>query len=208
MSIFIHTIHSLSIRQYGIIDSTENISLLKRWYNPFPVGWFDTEIFFIAFREMLGQNTKNTSRHEAYKLLSYNRIIMLDRMLNTMSVLMRNQNDRSMFRLLFQRKQKDYTGNLNYYIEKVKQITGIKVKDGKDLTKLQKEIQRRLDKYNERYSHEEKTPKEKADFMDIVLGVFSIMEMAYVSEMRLAEFGRLKMLADKRIKAIEKSKNA
>jgi len=29
--------------------------------------------------------------------------------------------------------------------------------------------------------------------------------MAYVPDMKLAEFGRLKVLADKRIKAIEKS---
>ncbi len=82
-------------------------------------------------------------------------------MLRTMSVLMRNQNDRSMFALLLNRKAKNYVGNMPYYIEKVKQITGIDIKDGDDLSKLQVEIQRRLDKFKERFDNKKEVPKQK-----------------------------------------------
>jgi len=199
----IHTIHTLSIRQYGIIDSTENLFLLRRWWNPLPIGWFDTDSFFAEYRKMMGE--KSTQRNDTYRMLAYNRILMLRTMLRTMSVLMRNQNDRSMFALLFKKKSKEYVGNMPYYIEKVKQITGIDIKDGDDLSKLQVEIQRRLDKFKERFDNKKEVPKQKTEFIDIVLGVFSIMEMSYVSEMKLSEFGRLRILADKRIKKIEKS---
>ena len=115
---------------------------------------------------------------------------MLDRMLRTMSVLMRNTNERSLFSLLFKRDVNNDTGNLDIYVQKVKDITGIEVKDGDDLKLLQKEIQRRLDKYKELTP--DKPIEVKSDFMDVVLAVFSIMEMAYTPDMKLSEFGRLK----------------
>ena len=202
----IHTINTISIRQYGELDRTENLSLLKRWFNPFPVTWFDTDRFFMDFKSIMGENTNKIINNEMYKLLAYNKILILDTILKTMSVLMRNQNNISIFSLLFQKKSKEYKGNLPYYTEKVKQITGIEIKDGNDLQKLQKEIQRLLDKFRERFKDNDK-PQKKTDFIDIVLGVFSIMEMSYVPEMKLTEFGRLKALADKRIKSIENSKN-
>ena len=199
----IHTIDTISIRLYGEIDRTDNIALLRRWWNVLPVAWFNTDLFFTEYNEIIGNNTDYTN--DAYRILAYNKIIILNQIVKTMSILMKNQNDRSMFRLLFKREAKDYTGNFDYYVEKVKQITEIDIKDGNDLKALQKEIQRLLDKFHERFK--EKKPdqtSEKFSFLDMVLGVFSIMEMAYVSDMKLSEFGRLKVLADKRIKAIEK----
>ena len=167
-----------------------------------PVRWFDTESFFIEFRKMLGEKVK--SSNEIYKFLAYNRIMMLDRMLIMISLLMQNQNERSLFGLIFKRKIKNYKGNLDFYIEKVNQITGIKIKDGNDLKRLKSEVQRLIDKYTERFGEREKVEHNKIDFMDIVLGVFSIMEMAYIPEMKMAEFGRLKVLADKRVKQMNK----
>lgn len=201
----IHTVNSLSIRTYGEIDRTGNISLLKRWFNPFPVTWFDTDKLFFDVRGILGENTNNTLSNEIYKQIAYNTILMLDRMLKTMSVLMRNQNDRSLFRVLFKKSVVNYDGNLDFYFEKVKKITGIEIKDGNDLEKLAKEVQRRIDKYNERYPKDEE-PKNEVIFMDIVMGVFSIIGMDYTPGMTMAEFGRLKVRADNIIKQREKKK--
>jgi len=200
----IHTINTINIRQYGEIDRTDNIAMLRRWWNVFPVAWFNTDLFFDNYNEIIGNSSNYTN--DAYRILAYNKIIILNQIVKTMSILMKNQNDRSMFKLLFKRQSKDYIGNFDYYVEKVKQITGIEIKDGNDLEALQKEIQRLLDKFHERFK--DKQPQqsvEKFSFIDMVLGVFSIMEMAYVPTMKLSEFGRLKVLADKRIKAIEKS---
>ena len=204
---FLHTINTLSIRTYGEIDRTGNLSLLKRWFNPFPVEWFgiESEAFFESYRELIGSDLNLNT--EAYKIIAYNRIQMLDRILKTMSILMRNQNERAMFSILFKRTNKEYRGNMDFYIEKVKSLTGIVVKDGNDLTILQKEIQRLIDKYIERFKKDTVKPADPADFMDIVLSVFTILEMAYVPEMKLAEFGNMKKLADKKIKQLEKVNN-
>jgi len=198
----IHTVDTMTIRRYGELDRTENMSLLKRWFNPFPVRWFDTEPFFQDFKKIFISGANNELNNEVYRMLAYNKIVILDTMLKTMAILMQNQNERSLFTLVFKQKVRTEKNNMPYYIEQVKRITGIEVENINDLTRLQKEIQRLLDKFNERFK--EKKPQVKVDFMDIVLGVFSIMEMAFVPDMKLAEIGRLKVLADKRVKAHEK----
>ena len=190
----IHTIDTLTIRRYGEIDRTGNLSLLKRWWNVFPVGWFDTEHIFIYVRELLGENVDNTINNEIYKTIAYNNILILDACLKTIKLLMENQNDRSFFRLVFNKKNADFSLQLNYYIDKVYKLTGIKIIDGKQLEKLAKEINRRIDKYNERFKSKQK--QKTIDFIDIVLGVFSIVGMNYNPDMVLSEFGRLKIKAD------------
>jgi len=192
----IHTLHTMSVRQYGQMDETENENLLRRWFNPFPLRWFNTDDFYADLRGALGDGSMNDVENEYYRLISYNKILMLDRMLRMMSLLMVNNNDRNLFALLFKRQTKPYTGNLNIYQKKVKAITGIDVEDGNDLKKLQKEVQRLLDKYNENFQAPK--PQAKIDFTEIALGVFSIMEMSYVPDMKLSEFARLKKLAIKK----------
>lgn len=205
MKLGIHTVDTLSIRQYGVIDRTNNPKLLRRWFNPLPVDWFDTDSFFNEFKNTFGKNVKTDLRTEVYKILSYNKIVILDRMFRTMNILMKNQNDRSMFALLFKRKIVDHTGNLDYYIEKVKSLTGIEVKDGKGLEKLQKEVKRLIDKYNQRFP-EKQPEKKKVDFEDIAMGVFVFMEQPYNGEMKLREFASLKVQADRKSEVIEKNK--
>lgn len=148
----IHTLHSITIRQYSIVDETDDLSLLRRWFNPFPVKWFNTEKFFVAYRDVFGTNNKNELRNEVYRLLSYNKITSLDRMLKMMSLLMRNQNERALFSLILKTEIKEYKGNLDFYIKRVKEITGIEIKDGNDLKRLAQETERLLDKYIERFN--------------------------------------------------------
>jgi len=197
----IHTIHTMTLRRYGELDHTENLKLLKRWYNPFPVKWFNTEKFFQDVKEIFGNKSSNL-RNETYRIISFNRIVILDRMLKTMTILMQDHNTRNLFGYLYQIKV-NTESNLPFYIEQVKRITGIEVKDGKDLERLQKKVQFLLDKYNERYPPDKKQP-EKVDMMDIFIGVFDIMETPMNERMTLYEFGRLKERADKRLKAKEK----
>jgi len=198
----LHTVNSLTIRKYGEIDRTGNLSLLRKWYNVFPVSWFDAEQFFAEFREIFNINI---TVNNVYKTLAYNNILILDRIIKTLTVLMRNENERNLFAVFFKRTYKGI--NTDYYIEKIKYLTGIEIKGFDDLNTLQKEIQRKIDKYKERYSDKKTKQNVEVPFMDIVLGVFSIMEMAYIPEMSLSEFGRLKKLADKKVKAIERKNN-
>lgn len=193
----IHTLYTMTIRRYGQLDQSDDLTLLKRWYNPFPVKWFDTQTFFSEVQNVFGGGNDNTLRDEKYRLLSYNKILMLDRILRVVGLLMKDHDSRNLFGLLLKVKV-DTTSNLPYYIKKVKQLTGINIKDGKGLEQLQIEIQRLLDKHHERFAG--KPVSDKVDIIDILFGVFSIMEMDYVPSMTLAEFSRLKVLSDKKIK--------
>lgn len=201
----IHTLDTINVRQYGILDATDDLSLLRRWYNPFPVKWFNTDDFFAELRGAMGDGNDFDIENEYYRMIAFNRIIMLDRMMRMMSLLMKNNNERNLFALIFKRKPKEYTGNLHVYIKKAKEITGIEIKDGEDLKKLQKEVQRQLDKFNENFKEPPK--QEKIDFTEIAMGVFSIMEMSYIADMKMSEFLKLKKLATKRVQPKENAKH-
>ncbi len=192
----IHNIKTLTIREYGIIDETNNISLLKKRFNPFPVSWFNTDAFFEEFKTIFSLNN-NDLLNEKYRILSYYKIIELDQILKVLIILMQSENHRAIYGLLFKRKIKNI--NLDFYTERVKKLTGIEIKDGKDLKRLKDETQRQLDKYNERFKKPKKE-QPKVSFMEVVLGVFSIMEMSFIPDMTLYEFGKLKKIADKKIK--------
>jgi len=193
----IHTVDTISVRTYGEVDRAGDLSLLKRWFNPFPVKWFDLDNFFDEYKSIF--SIKSNLGDGVYRLLAHNKILMLDRMLKTMSILMRNQNERSLFAMMFKREPKEHEGNLKFYVKKVKELTGIEIKDGEGLKALQKEIERLSDKYIERFKEKEEGKPVKTDFLDLVFGVCSIMQMQYIPEMKLSEFGRLKALADKKI---------
>jgi len=193
----IHTIDTISVRTYGEVDRAGDLSLLKRWFNPFPVKWFDLDSFFDQYKTIFSIQS-NLSK-DVYRLLAHNKILMLDRMLKTMSLLMRNQNERSLFAMVFKLEAKEHEGNLKFYVKKVKELTGIEIKDGEGLKALQKEIERLSDKYIERFKSRDEGNQVKTDFLDLVFGVCSIMQMQYNPEMKLSEFGRLKAMADKKI---------
>lgn len=195
----IHTLHSITIRQYSIVDDTGDLSLLKRWWNPLPVKWFNTEKFFADYKDLFGSDNKSELRNEVYRLLSYNRIINLDRMLKIMSLIMRTQNERALFSLLFKTEIKEYKGNLDFYIKRVKEITGIEIKDGNDLKRLSQETERLLAKYIERFNNKSAKEVKKTVFMDFLFSIFDIIGDPYQPEMKLWEFGRLKKRADKKI---------
>ena len=201
----IHSVHTLSIRQYAIIDKTNDIKLLRRWWNIFPVGWFDVDPFFDSFRELFNAST-NPAVKESYRLLSYNNIIMLDAMLKTMSILMRNTNDRSLFTLIFKSKSKAYKGNFDFYVNKIERITGIKIVDGNDLKNLKSEIERLWDKYQERFKVET-DDQPKNTFLEDAMVIFTIMDMAFIPDMKLSELAALKELADKKIKQMNDKNN-
>jgi hypothetical protein len=109
------------------------------------------------------------------------------------------QNGRTMFAMIFRRKHEALKSNLSYYIDKVKELTDIEIKDLTDLDKLEKEITRQVDKFNERNVKPETNAK-KSKFIDMVHGVFGIVSMSYNPDMTLYEFARLKKSADEIIK--------
>ncbi len=87
--------------------------------------------------------------------------------------------------------------NLKSYVDKIEFATGIKIKHPDDLQKLDKEIQKWVDKYHETFESDKPKNDDKLTFMQIVMGVFAAMNMNLSYEMYLTDFFILKSEAAK-----------
>ena len=193
----IHTIYTMTLRQYGEMDETSNLNLLKRWYNPFPLKWFNTEPFFEQFSDAFGSHV-NLDK-EVFNIIANNRIMMLDRMYKTMLRQMEFINMQTTISLLFNTDARKIKSGFNTYVKKVKDITGITIKDATDLAKLQKDIQRRVDKYRERNPEKPKAEK-VSTFMKLTQQYF-LQSPPYQPNMTIAEFAKFKKEIDERNKS-------
>ena len=95
--------------------------------------------------------------------------------------------------------------NLSVYVEQIKEQTGIEVKSIDDLSRLRKEIERWVDKFNENFKQEKKA--DGITFMSIVLGVFATMNMPLNYDMYLSDFFELKRQAEQ-IAELKNKQNA
>lgn len=192
----IHTIHTMTIRRYSRIDNTANLNLLRRWYNPLPVRWFNTDKYFEAHNNVFG-NSINLNK-EIYTTKVHNIIMELNIYYDIILLIMQAQNQQTVDDILNNKDPKTLKTNLPYYIEQVKEITGIKIKDGNDLKKLHKEIRRRTDKYQENNQKPKET--KKIPFSRSALQIFEVTNENYNPYMTISELGELKVIADDIIK--------
>lgn len=189
----IHTIYTLTIREYIQIEKTGNLSLLKKWYNPFPVKWFNTQKFFDEFNKHF--NAIDDTQKEVFKLLAINKITLLDTMINTLRVLMRNTNERNLFSAIYGKKPKKEVG-IEFYVEKIKKLAFVEIKDGEDLNKLKKEVQRLIHKYKQDYP-QKAVNKEPIEFIIIAWGVFEFFNEPHNPNITLYELYQMQERASK-----------
>lgn len=201
MSIWLHTVDSLSIRRYGEIDRSGNIGLLRRWWNVLPVKWFNVQDIIKRISESVSSEANKMVIRELDKIYTYNKILKLQACYS------------GIYNIIVLKARNDSYGvtrrrssNLTEYLNRVENITGIKITDLKGLDKLQNEITRLKDKYVERFK--EKKQQKEVPFMQYALSVFAFMEMDYNPNMKLSEFSELITVANKKIKQLDKLKNA
>ena len=89
-------------------------------------------------------------------------------------------------------------GDLPVLLEKIKDATGVEIKDLDDMNKLQSVIDRWIEKYHEHFMMGEK--KEPLTFMQIVIGIFSALGMRIEYSMPISDFFDLKKQAEKTAK--------
>jgi len=196
----LHTVNSLTIRKYGEIDRTGNLSLLRKWYNVFPVSWFDYQKTLSTIGQLFNKGIDKTIINEVAKLISYNNILILEALHSAIYnlIVLKAGND------VFKKKARK-TENLRQYLLTVKEITGIEIKDIAGLDLLKKETQRRIDKYHERYRTI--INNDSIPFTQFAYSVFVLIEMPYNPDMLLSEFADLVIIADKKAKSLEKIKS-
>lgn len=191
----------MTIRQYGELDRTGDLSLLKKWYNPLPVRIFKIDKFFQEVAIGLKSDSDAKLFHEVGKVLSLNKLMMLEVLYYAIynCIVLKASNDQ--WGVTEHKKT-----NFIEYRDKIKHLTGIEIKTPDDITNLKKEIERLTDKYNERYKDEPEDTK-SVPFIEYSYSIFMIVEMDYNPDMRLSEFFNLITTASNRLKQIEKIKN-
>lgn len=195
-----HSIHTLSIRKYGIIDHTENLSLLKRWYNPFPVHWFNIEKVINNFAQQINSGVDIKIITEIGKSLFFLKVQKAQALYQGVYNLLVLKTDNDQWG-----KTKKREGNLSEYLRRIKDDYGFDIANLSDLNRFNKDILRMIDKYAERYPNDVK-PKKAIPFTQYAYSVFSIMEMDYNPEMLMVEFLDLTKVANEKAKFMEKQK--
>jgi len=201
----IHTIYTMTLGRYGQLDKTQDARLLRRWFNPLPVGLFRKRIdkFFESVRELFAEDSVNNElQDQIERAYMVNKMLQLSILYDALYALMILKAGVDITLLMLNRDPKQ-SKNLEYYKEQVKELTGIEINDYADLLKLQAEQTRMADKFKERFPDKEET-EDKPSFYRAAIRVFSMCEMGYNERMTLAEFAELKKEAAERQKQLEK----
>ena len=202
----IHSIYTMSIGRYGRLDKTQDARLLRRWFNPLPVGLFRKRInkFFESVREALGGDGNDTELYDQLeRVYMTNRMLLLSVLYDALYLLMITKAGVDMTLLLLNKEVQE-PKNLDFFKEQTKELTGIEINNALDILKIRDELTRMKDKFAERFPDKPVDEQEKSTFYRGALSIFSLMEMPYNPDMTLSEFSELKHLADDRRKQLEK----
>lgn len=190
----------MTLGRYGQLDKTGDMNLLKRWFNPFPVKWFSGRLD--KFQQSISEVFQSSGKlyEEFEKLYMANKLLQISILYDALyNLMIMRAPIKAVLELTNTQTKED---QLLYYIDQVKKLTGIEIKEMKDLLRLQSEFTRLTDKFSERFPVEEK--EEDQSFNRAALSVFSIMEMPYNPDMTLAEFADLQQMATDRAKRYQK----
>jgi hypothetical protein len=186
------------------MKETDNGSMLRRWFNPLPIKWFDTTKFFEQFGEYFGEGID--TNNQMYNVRTEANIKSLVAMYQISVLLMQDQNRKTVFGILLKSKAKESKNNLLIYQAKIKKMTmgGIDILKKDGLKKLAKEIERRQDKFQE--NNPQQAEQVEIDFMEYALGIFSVCEMQFNGGLKLYQLAKLKDRADKIITKLNSKK--
>lgn len=201
----IHTVYTMTIGRYGQLEKTQDARLLRLWWNPLPVKWFSKRIdrFFNSVALLWSEDGNNNELNEQVeRIYLINKMLQMSILYDALYSLLIVKAGIDIVLLMADREVKEHP-SLQFYKDRVKELTEIDIEEPADLLKLRDEMTRMTDKFKERFPDGE-AEEEKPSFYRAALGVFSVMEMTYNPDMTLVEFAELKKLAEERVKKLEK----
>lgn len=201
----IHNENTLNIKQYSLYDRTSKLRYLKKWYNILPTIFFRKRLEAFAFeihRKLGGSEVDNAFEKEIHKINSIDKIQLLIALYQAVYNLLENLDVINQWKGLIGLKKTE-AKNLKEYTRKIKKYTGYTIENKSDLKKLNSEIERRTEKFAEIFPDTEKEDKKGATFMQIYMGVISVMGIQFNYKMVMADFFEAKEDAYNRIKKQE-----
>ena len=193
-------IHTLTIKSFSLYDRTHKVSYLMRFGfgGRFYKEGIKTLLEEIAIGLAGEANTSAQMESEHHRITSYDRISYLSTLYAATYNALINKSKINVWLKLVGRKPTKNT-NLKIYVDKIKDSTGIEIKEVGDMVKLQRVIDRWIEKYHEHFM-KERGGEKVLTFMKIVMGVFSALDMRIEYSMPIADFFELKEQAAEMVK--------
>jgi hypothetical protein len=209
--------HKITVGDFATMEETGNISQFKKWYNPFPAILFAKRIkrTIEPLALMLSESTLDDLElelleHKARTFIEVNQLrsleVIIANHLGNRSHLLRLKN---MIRSRKLRKINEKSDILRFAINRVKELTGIKIETVDEFEKFQKYLVNRFDRLEDLFAKDRQEPKsdKKVRLMKVVysiliylgIGTYGCEKMTIINFVELKNIAVEKMEAEKQL---------
>jgi len=200
----IHTLKSMTIRQYAEYETERNVKYLFRrcrWMARIGLFNDDIEAFIAEFNKHFNTDGDDLLDKAWEQLETQGRLLQMQAFAEALQahVIMRAE-----LELMARTANvKISESRLPFYLEKIKEITGVEIKTLEDVYAYRDQLQFKIDKYNEKYNRP-KEEKKPTYIQDLFYACCRINEATPdYNCMTLLEFSRFKKQAEERQKQLE-----
>lgn len=203
----VHTVHTMTIRQYSEYEAEKDLRLLLRRFRFLPAKWFLKEIteFTTEFNKLFNENGEDQIQKSTEQLLAFNKVQILRSLYEALQLHTSTKAQIDVMKKVAGMKPSDDPA-LAKYIEIAEEMTGIKITDLESLKYFFMEVERRVDKYNEKYAQKE-VIKPGTNIIKLYLACCQTTEVTPGIDMTLWEFAQFKEVAEQRSRMIEQRMN-
>lgn len=194
----------MTVREYARYEEAKDARYLFRYLrflSHFSLFTDDIQAFIDEFNSLFNADADDMLMNSVEQLSAYNQLIIMEALLEAVKVHTFNRAELNLIRTKIGAKV-EQDEMLIRYIEMIKQETGFTIETLEDIKAYAAEVERKRDKYNEKYTNKPK--KEGMKILDLFGAVCKVMETAYdYKTMTLWEFAQFKRQAEEHTKRLE-----
>lgn len=194
----LHTPDTMTIRNYARFEKSKDLRKLFRLPVPIYIAIRYAPTFIQQFNDIFNSGGEAEIDKTRLKLIAQNKILLMQVLLTAIQFHLGEKIQLEMLKGGAIKQDE----KLLYYISEVEKVCGITIETLEDIISYRNELERKIDKYNQLFPVQVQK-SEGVSIMQLAFSVFSIMNMPFDGEMKLAEFAELKHMADERTKQMQ-----
>lgn len=203
----IKKLHEITIKDIIILDESKSAKSLKKyWLTPLWLYRKKLELLAKQIFEAIGNKAINNIQDDCDKVLEYRKLQILEALYKALEIEIKLKSRINGWKLILKKDYKE-SPQLEKVVSEIKRITGIEIKEPRDLKTLEDYIQHKQDKYAEMYPESEEQETKEVPLSKIIYSVFNFMGEPYKEDMRLITFIQMKQMAEERIKQSKQEDN-
>jgi hypothetical protein len=168
-----------------------------------PAGLFadDVQAFVDEFNRLFNADGEDYLMTVSDQLLAQNRIMLLQAVAEAIRLYTLTNGYKAIINARLN-LQGDHDKRLLKYLQLAKELTGIEIKTMDDIVAYNNEVQRKIDKYNEKYSKPK--PTKTTTILELFTAACRVMEVTHdYTKMTLWEFAQFKRQAEEHARRLE-----